>query len=98
MRCRAVASARGLASSVSRARSGVELVSLVGSREVVRRAERFGTWTSRWWHARAEAVRVLCGGCGLLGLPLAWLAGFWLPGRYGLLQQSLGRWLWDGAK
>ena len=41
---------------------------------------------------------VLAGGYRLLTLPLQWLGGFWLPRRYGLLHQSLGRWLWDAAK
>jgi STE24 endopeptidase len=34
----------------------------------------------------------------LLGLPLAWISGWVLPRRYGLLHQPLGAWLGDRAK
>jgi len=78
--------------------SAVYLIALVETRAAVHLAERLATWTPRWWLALAAAVLVLGGGYRLLSLPLAWLAGFWLPRRYGLLHQSLGRWLWDGAK
>jgi len=78
--------------------SAVYLIALVETRAAVHLAERLATWTPRWWLALAAAVLVLGGGYRLLSLPLAWLGGFWLPRRYGLLHQSLGRWLWDGAK
>ena len=74
------------------------LIVLVETRAAVRLAERLATWTPRWWLALAVAVLVLGGGYRLLSLPLTWLGGFWLPRRYGLLHQSLGRWLWDAAK
>ena len=74
------------------------LIVLVETRAAVHLAERLATWTPRWWLALAVAVLVLGGGYRLLSLPLAWLGGFWLPQRYGLLHQSLGRWLWDAAK
>ena len=74
------------------------LIVLVETRAAVHLAERLATWTPRWWLALAVAVLVLGGGYRLLSLPLAWLGGFWLPRRYGLLHQSLGRWLWDAAK
>jgi STE24 endopeptidase len=78
--------------------SAVYLIALVETRAAVHLAERLATWTPRWWLALAAAVLVLGGGYRLLSLPLAWLGGFWLPRRYGLLHQSLGRWLWDVAK
>ena len=71
---------------------------LVETRAAVRLAERLAIWTPHWWLALAVAVLVLGGGYRLLSLPLGWLGGFWLPRRYGLLHQSLGRWLWDAAK
>jgi len=74
------------------------LIVLVETRAAVHLAERLATWTPRWWLALAVAVLVLGGGYRLLSLPLAWLGGFWLPRRYGLLHQSIGRWLWDAAK
>jgi len=74
------------------------LIVLVETRAAVHLAERLATWTPRWWLALAVAVLVLGGGYRLLSLPLAWLGGFWLPRRYGLLHQSLGRWLWDATK
>ena len=54
--------------------------------------------TGRWWLQLLIALAVL--GCGhwLLTLPLAWLGGFWLPRRFGLLEQSFRLWLWDQAK
>ena len=78
--------------------SGSYLIVLVETRAAVRLAARLATWTPRWWLALAVAVLVLGGGYRLLSLPLTWLGGFWLPRRYGLLHQSLGRWLWDAAK
>jgi STE24 endopeptidase len=74
------------------------LVVLVETRAAGRLAERVSAWTPRWWLVLAVVALVLAVGHRLLSLPLAWLGGFWLPRRYGLLHQSLGRWLWDGAK
>ncbi len=78
--------------------TGAYLVVLVETRAAGRLAERVAAWTPRWWLALAVVALVLSGGHRLLSLPLAWLSGFWLPRRYGLLHQSLGRWLWDAAK
>ncbi len=74
------------------------LVVLVETHAAGRLAVRVSTWTPRWWLVLAVVALVLAVGHRLLSLPLAWLGGFWLPRRYGLLHQSLGRWLWDGAK
>jgi STE24 endopeptidase len=54
--------------------------------------------TPTWWIELALALAVLGLGHRLLTLPLSWLGGFWLPRRFGLLHQTFGRWLWDGAK
>jgi STE24 endopeptidase len=35
---------------------------------------------------------------GVLTAPLAWIRGWWLPRRYGLLHQPFGAWLLDRAK
>jgi STE24 endopeptidase len=78
--------------------SAAYLIALVETRAAVRLAERVAAWTPRWWLALAVVVLVLAGGYRLLSLPLSWLSGFWLPRRYGLLHQSLARWLWDAAK
>ena len=51
-----------------------------------------------WWIQLPLALIVLGGGYRVLSLPLRWLAGFWLPRRFGLLHQRFHRWLWDAAK
>jgi STE24 endopeptidase len=83
---------------VELALSVVYLLALVQTRSVVHLAERVALWTPRWWIVLAVVVLALGVGYRVLTLPLAWLGGFWLPRRYGLLHQSLGRWLWDAAK
>lgn len=85
-------------SLVELALSVVYLLALVQTRSVVHLAERVALWTPRWWIVLAVVVLALGVGYRVLTLPLAWLGGFWLPRRYGLLHQSLGRWLWDAAK
>jgi STE24 endopeptidase len=48
---------------------------------------------------RVAAVAVALGlGERILTAPLAWVRGYWLPRRYGLLHQSLGGWLGDRLK
>ena len=54
--------------------------------------------TPRWWVQLAIAVGVIGGVHALLTSPVRWLAGFWLPRRYGLSHQPFGAWLWDGVK
>ena len=54
--------------------------------------------TARWWAQLPNALAVLGCGHGLLTFPLAWLGGYWLPRRFGLLEQPLRPWLWDWAK
>jgi len=73
------------------------LLLLVETRAAAHLARHVARWTA-WWLELAVVVIVLAGAYRLLTLPLQWLGGYWLPRRYGLLHQSLGRWLWDAAK
>lgn len=51
------------------------------------------------WPAQVALVAAALGaGRLVLGLPLGWVRGYWLPRRYGLLHQPLGAWLADRAK
>ncbi|HKW95849.1 MAG TPA: M48 family metallopeptidase [Methylomirabilota bacterium] len=78
--------------------SAAYLIVLIAIGAAVSLAGWLDGWTSRWWLQVAAAVLVLAGGYRLLTLPLSWLAGFWLPRRFGLLHQSFGGWLWDATK
>jgi STE24 endopeptidase len=60
--------------------------------------EALGALTPHFWLQLPLALAVLAGAYRLATLPLAWVSGFWLPRRVGLLRQSLGRWCWDRAK
>jgi len=51
-----------------------------------------------WWLQLAVALLVLGGVYRLATMPLAFVAGFWLPRRFGLLHQPFARWLWDATK
>jgi STE24 endopeptidase len=52
---------------------------------------------ARWW--QVTVVTVALGlAHGLLSFPLAWVRGYWLPRRYGLLHQPLRGWLGDRLK
>ena len=76
----------------------VYLVVILASGAAAALAETVAVRVDAWW-ARVAAVAVaLAAGRALLGLPLAWARGFWLPRRYGLLHQPLGSWLADRAK
>jgi len=51
------------------------------------------------WPARVALVgALLAAGGELLGAPLMWMRGFWLPRRYGLLHQPFAAWLVDRLK
>jgi STE24 endopeptidase len=76
----------------------IYLLVLIETRAAGHLAEWLGRWSSRWWLQLALALLVLAAGHRLLTLPLAWLGGFWLPRRYGLLHQPFGRWLLDAVK
>ena len=74
------------------------LLLLIETRAAAHLVRFVARWTTTWWLELAVAVIVLAGAYRLLTLPLQWLGGYWLPRRYGLLHQSLRRWLWDAAK
>jgi STE24 endopeptidase len=74
------------------------LLFLIATRAAGHLIAWLGQWSSRWWLQLALALLVLAAGHRLLTLPLAWLGGFWLPRRYGLLHQPFGRWLLDAVK
>jgi Zn-dependent protease with chaperone function len=74
------------------------LVALLATGAAGRLAVAIAAWTARPWLQLAIVLAVLAAGWRLLALPLAWLGSFWLPRRYGLLHQSLGRWAWDAVK
>jgi STE24 endopeptidase len=85
-------------SLVELAAAATYLLVLIETRAAGHLTEWLGRLTSRWWLQLALALLVLAAGHRLLTLPLAWLGGFWLPRRYGLLHQPFGRWLLDAAK
>jgi STE24 endopeptidase len=61
-------------------------------------AEVAATLSDRWW-AQVAIVAVALGATQmLLGLPLGWVRGYWLPRRFGLLHQAFGSWLADRGK
>jgi len=74
------------------------LVTLVGTGASVRLAPRLTEWTARPWLALAVMALAIGAGWRLLTFPLAWLSGFWLPRRFGLLHQPFARWAWDAVK
>jgi STE24 endopeptidase len=74
------------------------LILLIRIHAVARLADLFAFWTRAWWLELALVLLVLGAGYRLLTLPLAWLGGYWLPRRFGLLHQPFSRWLWDAAK
>src|SRR6266581_3594581 len=49
------------------------------------------------WRVAAVAAAIAIGQA-LVTFPLAWLRGYWLPRRHGLLHQTLGAWLRDRLK
>jgi STE24 endopeptidase len=51
-----------------------------------------------WWITLALVASALGVAYRTLIAPLAWLRGWWLPRRYGLLRLSFGAWLKDQAK
>ncbi len=85
-------------SLVGLAGSAAYLIVLIGTGAAAVLTAWLSGWTSRWWLQLPAVLLLLAGGYRLLTLPLTWLAGFWLPRRFGLLHQSFGAWLWDAAK
>lgn len=60
--------------------------------------DRLATVTPQWWLELPLALAALGGGHWLLASPLTWLGQFWLPRRFGLLEQPLRGWLWEQTK
>jgi len=60
--------------------------------------DRLAAATPHWWLQVPLALLVLGLGHRLVTLPLAWVSGYWLPRRFGLLHQQLRLWLADVAK
>ncbi|MEX2224323.1 MAG: M48 family metallopeptidase [Candidatus Rokuibacteriota bacterium] len=71
---------------------------LIELRAAARIGDYLARWTPAWWLELGIVLLVLAGGYRVLTLPLAWLGGYWLPRRFGLLHQPFRRWLWDAAK
>ena len=74
------------------------LGALIATGAAGRLAQALAALTPWWWLQLAGALLVLGGVFRLATLPLAWLGGFWLPRRFGLLHQPFGPWLLDAAK
>lgn len=87
-----VVSLLGLALSV------VYLLVLIETRAAAHLTAYVARWSTAWWLELGLVLLVLAGAYRLLTLPLHWLGGYWLPRRFGLLHQPLGRWLWDATK
>jgi STE24 endopeptidase len=76
---------------------GVAYLGLVLATDVAAALARaLGAWP--WWAQVPAIAGTLAGVHRLLLAPLAWLRGWWLPRRHGLLHQPLGAWLLDRAK
>ena len=74
------------------------LLALIATRTAAHLGEYVARWTSIWWLELGIVLLTLAGAYRLLTLPLTWLAGYWLPRRFGLLHQAFRRWLWDAVK
>src|SRR5688572_20943983 len=61
-------------------------------------AEVAATLSDRWWAQVLIVALALGAAQAVVGLPLGWVRGFWLPRRFGLLHQPIGAWLGDRAK
>jgi STE24 endopeptidase len=61
-------------------------------------AQAVARLTSAWWAQVALVTAVLGGAYEVLAFPLAWVRGYVLPRRYGLLHQSAPAWLADRLK
>ena len=74
------------------------LVAVLLSGAAAALAEALTRLDEAWWAQVALIAAALGVGQALLGFPLRWLRGFWLPRRFGLLYQPFVAWLADGAK
>jgi STE24 endopeptidase len=78
--------------------SAAYLLLLLASGAAARLALVASAISDRWWAQVLALAAGLGGGQAVLGFPLAFVRGFWLPRRYGLLHQPLMAWLGDRAK
>jgi STE24 endopeptidase len=60
--------------------------------------DRLATATHFWWLQIALALIIMGLGLRILTALLSWVQGFWLPRRFGLLQQPFLSWAWDQLK
>jgi STE24 endopeptidase len=74
------------------------LLAVLASGAAVVLAEVGATLSDRWWAQVLVVALALGVAQAVVGLPLGWVRGFWLPRRFGLLHQPLGGWLADRAK
>lgn len=78
--------------------SAAYLLALLASGVAAELALIVSVLTDSWW-AQLVAIALFVGaGQALLGFPLRFVRGFWLPRRYGLLHQPFAGWLADRAK
>src|ERR671918_925695 len=69
------------------------LVAVLLSGAAAALAEALTRLDEAWWAQVALIAAALGVGQALLGFPLRWLRGFWLPRRFGLLYQPFVAWL-----
>jgi STE24 endopeptidase len=72
------------------------LVLVSGAARVLARA--WADVAGTWWLETAGVAATLGLGHAVLTAPLAWVRGYWLPRRVGLLHQALPAWLADRGK
>jgi STE24 endopeptidase len=78
--------------------SAAYLLALLASGVAAQLALIVSVLTDSWWVQLVAIALFVGAGQALLGLPLRFVRGFWLPRRYGLLHQPFGGWLADRAK
>jgi STE24 endopeptidase len=74
------------------------LLAVLASEVAVVLAEVGATLSDRWWVPVLVVAVALGMAHAVIGFPLGWVRGFWLPRRFGLLHQPIGAWLADRAK
>jgi STE24 endopeptidase len=72
------------------------LLAALGTGVVTRLTAALTAWP--WWIQIALVASVLAVAHRALVAPLAWVRGWWLPRRYGVLHQPLSAWIKDQAK
>jgi STE24 endopeptidase len=74
------------------------LLALLASGAAGALRDTLATISPRWWLQLPLMLIVFGGAYRVMTLPLSWLAGFWLPRRFGLSHQTLGGWAADTLK